>query len=196
MDPIVYLAAAAVVWGVGHLAFRGVVRRDYRLRGRLTPTSVVLEYVAVGLWVTFGCLNLPPDWPAVGADPTATAIGWTLFVGGFVMVLVNIVHLGVLRSHGQRARPLKRSGFYGLTRNPQIVCFLAAMLGYLVLWPTWRSAGILALAAALSHMMVLTEEEHLENIFGDEYRSYRDRVPRYVALRRGRAEDVSRRRPS
>ncbi len=46
---------------------------------------------------------------------------------------------------------------------------MVAMIGYGLLWPTWQHVGSLILIGALAHMMVLTEEEHLRDVFGEEY---------------------------
>jgi protein-S-isoprenylcysteine O-methyltransferase Ste14 len=60
------------------------------------------------------------------------------------------------------------------------VAFLIAMAGYLILWPTWRNVGVVAVVAALSHLMIRAEEAHLREVFGPEYGRYSQRVPRYV----------------
>jgi protein-S-isoprenylcysteine O-methyltransferase Ste14 len=36
-----------------------------------------------------------------------------------------------------------------------------------------------ALYVVVMHLTVLVEEEHLERCFGDEYRRYKERTPRY-----------------
>jgi len=36
----------------------------------------------------------------------------------------------------------------------------------------------------LAHLMILSEEEHLRDVFGEEYERYCERVPRYLGLRR------------
>ncbi len=36
--------------------------------------------------------------------------------------------------------------------------------------------------AVLSHLMILTEEEHLRHVFGEVYERYCERVPRYIPL--------------
>ncbi len=61
---------------------------------------------------------------------------------------------------------------------------MVGMLGYVVLWPTWRTVGSLVLIAAIVHAMVMTEEEHLRDMFGPEYEQYRERVPRYLGIRK------------
>jgi len=182
MATLPYLAGAAAVLLFGSVVFRVLVRRNYRRSGRLTWLSVVLMYGAILAWVGFGWLNMPAGWPATSAGPLRAAVGWLLFGGGWLALLAAFLHLGVRRSHGAAPTALRQSGLYELTRNPQIVGFLLAMLGYLVLWPSWRNAGVVALITGLSDLMIRTEEEHLLAVFGAEYERYCSRVPRYLRL--------------
>ena len=59
--------------------------------------------------------------------------------------------------------------------------------GSAALWPSWYALGWLFLYAAIAHMMVLTEEEHMRNVHGEEYERYCERVPRYLGLPRGKS---------
>jgi protein-S-isoprenylcysteine O-methyltransferase Ste14 len=183
-----YLIAASGLLLAIFIIFRVFVRRSYRTNGRLTPLSMLLEYVAILLWVVFASVNRPADWPVTHGGPVVILFGWILFAGGWIGFLASMVGLGIRRSHGLQADTLRRNGPYGLTRNPQIVAFMLAMLGYLVLWPTWRNAGSLLLMGLLAHAMVMTEEEHLANVFGPDYERYREQVPRYIPLRLGPKE--------
>jgi protein-S-isoprenylcysteine O-methyltransferase Ste14 len=184
MTPLPYLAGALVVLIVGVVVFRVVVRRDYRRLGRLTTLSTLLQYVAILAWVCFGWLNMPRGWPAVSVGVAQAAVGWLLFAGGWAVFFAAFMRLGFHRSHGAEPTSLHQAGLYALTRNPQIVGFLAAMVGYVVLWPTWRNAGVVALIVVLAEVMARTEEEHLRAVFGAEYERYCQRVPRYFRLRR------------
>lgn len=179
-----YLGSALLVLVVGFGVFRVIVRRDYLRHGRLTLLSSLLQYAAIGAWVCFGCLNIPGGWPDVQVGVVQEMVGWALLTGGWLVTLIGIVHLGIRRSHGLRVDSLRRTGMYGLTRNPQAAAFLAAMIGYLVLWPTWRNVGVLILVVVLAHFMILSEEEHLREVFGDEYMRYGKEVPRYLKLPR------------
>jgi protein-S-isoprenylcysteine O-methyltransferase Ste14 len=137
-----------------------------------------------GLWAYFAYLNRPPDWPAVHAGAIARLIGWACLAGGLTITAVVMGWFGIRRSLGLEVILLKQSGFYGVTRNPQAVAFAMGMIGYTVLWPSWRSLGAVAIYAAIVHMMVLTEEEHLHDRYGEVYAQYCKRVPRYVGVRR------------
>ena len=92
---------------------------------------------------------------------------------------------GMGRAFGWRVDMLKQSGPYRLTRNPQVVAFLVAMIGYLVLWPSWYGLSSVAIIVVVCHTMVLTEEEHLRDSYGDDYVRYCERVPRYLGPARG-----------
>jgi len=180
----VYFGSAVVILGIELIVFRVIVGRDYSRFGRLTPLSIFLQYVAIVVWACFGWMNIPNGWPDVYVGPVQAIIGWALFGGGWLITLAGILVLGIRRSHGLQVDVLRRSRMYGATRNPQAVAFLTAMIGYLVLWPSWPNVGVLILIVILAHLMILAEEEHLSAVFGDDYERYRMRVPRYVRVRR------------
>lgn len=184
MAPLTYLVSALLILIIAYVVFRIAVRRDYRRSGRLTPLSTFLEYVAILSWVCFANLNIPRGWPAVHVGLLQEVVGWVLFIGGWLIVFAAFFRLGIRRSHGLQVNTLRQTGLYRLTRNPQVVALIVAMFGYLVLWPTWRNVGVLILMVVLCHLMILSEEEHLRDIFGEEYERYCRRVPRYIRLRR------------
>jgi protein-S-isoprenylcysteine O-methyltransferase Ste14 len=183
MEPVTYSISALAVLGIAFIVFRILVRRDYQRSGRLTLLSTLLEYLAIFAWVAHGWLNRPSDWPAIHVGPVLEVAGWTLFIGGFGLVLIGIAWLGIRRSHGLQVNSLKQTGLYAASRNPQVVVFVLGIIGYTILWPSWRNVGVVVLAALLSHMMVLSEEEHLSDVFGAEYDRYRATVPRYLGFK-------------
>jgi protein-S-isoprenylcysteine O-methyltransferase Ste14 len=185
MGSLAYASLAVVVLLVSFLVFRVVVRRDYQRKGQLTLFSTVMEYVAIVSWVGLSYINRPLDWPAVHVGPALEALGSILFYGGLSLTVLSLVALGIRRSHGHEVTRLKQSGFYRLSRNPQAVAFVVAIIGNLVLWPTWKNLVSLVLLAVLLHLMIRTEEEHLRRAFGEEYEQYCRRVPRFVGLRGG-----------
>ncbi len=180
MEPGLYFLSAGLVLAVGYVVFRVLVRRDYLRRGRLSRFSPALELAAIGVWAYQGYLNIPADWPAIHVGLALRVPGWILFGGGVAVTLFLIVALGIRRSHGFQVDGLRQTGFYGHSRNPQVVAFVIAMIGYGLLWPTWQHGVSVVLVAALMHMMVRTEEEHLLDVFGEEYKQYCERVPRYL----------------
>jgi protein-S-isoprenylcysteine O-methyltransferase Ste14 len=58
------------------------------------------------------------------------------------------------------------------------------VIGCAVLWPSWYALGWVVLYGVIGHVMVLTEEEHLRNVYGEEYTVYCKQIPRYVGIPR------------
>jgi len=182
--PVVLLGSLLVV--AAFVVFRIVVRRDYRSKGRLSWVSSLLETAIFALWAWYAYANSPATWPALHVSTFTAIVGWTLFAGGMTLTLAAMTWLGLRRTFGHDIGTLQSSGVYRVTRNPQAVAFTIGMLGYLILWPSWRGVIALALLAAILHIMILTEEEHLGATYGDEYTSYTRLVPRYIGARRHR----------
>lgn len=182
----VYLILAFLLLVAAFATFRIFVRRDYRRKGRLTWLSTFLETLIFFLWGTFTWLDLPPGWPPSDVSPVLSVTGWTLIIVGLVTLFITMAGFGLRRSLGQEVNVLKQSGLYRLSRNPQTVACALAVIGYAMLWPSWHTVGWMVLFGAIAHMMVLTEEEHLRNVYGDEYVQYCERVPRYIGFPRGR----------
>ena len=176
----IYLFFAFLLLAGAVFIFRVAVRRDYRKYGRLKPLSSFLELLIISLWVTFAYSYRTADWPATHVGPIVGIVGWTLFVGGMVTAFTVMAWFGLARAFGLESNELKQTGAYGLSRNPQAVAFLIAMIGHTMLWPSWTNLGSVLLLAIILHIMIVTEEEHLGGVFGDEYRRYCERVPRYL----------------
>jgi len=184
MSLTVYLISALLLLGAAFVIFRIIVRRDYLRRGRLTPFSTLLELLIWGLYFSFPLL-FNPDWPAFllrhpQVRPVLSVVGLTLIMAGFAAVVAAMAGLGVRRSLGWETNMLKQSGVHRMTRNPQLVGATPLIIGYALLRPSWWALGWVFLYAAIAHLMVLTEEEHLRKVHGEEYVRYCERVPRYL----------------
>ena len=189
MTPTIYLVSAFLLLAVAFVVFRVLVRRDYRDRGRLTHLTGFLELVVWALVVFFPCLYNPSDWLSVwfGNPPVSLPlriIGGATTAVGILIAMAAITRLGIGKTMGQTTEGLRQAGLYQLSRNPQIVGGLLMVTGCAVLWPSWYALGWVALYAIVGHVMVLTEEEHLRNMYGEEYTVYCQRIPRYVGIPR------------
>ena len=184
MPTTTYLISAAALVLFAFLTFRVFVRRDYLTKGRLGTRSVVLEYLVFFLWAYFTYLNWPSAVVSSELSPALRLTAWVLIVFGLGVMFTAMAQLGIRRMHGLDSKSLEESGLYGATRNPQTIGSVLAVLGYAMYWPSWNSVGWVILYVIITHMMVLTEEEHLRRVFGEEYASYSTRVPRYLRLAR------------
>lgn len=72
------------------------------------------------------------------------------------------------------------AGPYRYTRNPMYLGHLIFLAALAVFFWSWFALILLVLRAAWFHRRVLHDEARLESIFGDEYRTYRARVKRWI----------------
>jgi protein-S-isoprenylcysteine O-methyltransferase Ste14 len=84
-----------------------------------------------------------------------------------------------LRSTLGLGKRLVTRGPYQFTRNPQYLCDSLNALGFMILANSWMVWVIGILGIILNLLAPLTEEPWLEAHFGDEYRVYKRRVPRF-----------------
>jgi protein-S-isoprenylcysteine O-methyltransferase Ste14 len=111
-------------------------------------------------------------------------------VGVFVVtagILVTVSGKRALIDHATNVNPslpattLVTAGIFGWTRNPLYVGMSSAMLGIsLVLAMDWLALLMIPSCLVMHFAVVMREEKYLEKKFGDEFRSYRSRVPRYI----------------
>jgi len=168
------------------LIFRVVVKKDYRT-GKLSPLSIVLEFLIFGLHANLPYLYLAVKWPGVPPlPPNRLQVGISLgiLILGILLTLGIMAYLGFVTSLGQGSEALRQAGPYRWSRNPQLISYCLMLLGLAILYPSLESAAWILLYCVIAHMMVLTEEEYLASIFGVDYQSYCSRVPRYFSFAR------------
>jgi protein-S-isoprenylcysteine O-methyltransferase Ste14 len=115
---------------------------------------------------------------------TPLKIGSAVFVIGLAVAVLGATGLAKAlfdfrnTPHGQ---PVTH-GMYRISRHPQIVMSSVVILGASIAVGSWPALIMLAAARVLSHLGILAEEEICLKQYGDEYRTYMQRVPRYFVL--------------
>jgi len=170
---------------LGVVILRTAVRKDYRRLGRLTLVSSGLETFVFAFLGLFIWLSSPSGWPAPASGLALAIPAWAFIAFGVVILAGAMGQLGLPRSWGHGEDTLLESGVYRLSRNPQIAGCAILLLGAALISGTWYSVGWMGSYSVIAHTMVLTEEEHLTHKYGDAYRRYCSRVPRYVGIRPG-----------
>lgn len=145
--------------------------------------------------------EIPPTSVFIASLVAAASCEWTwptsagvtagrVAVGGS-LVLVSFVVMGAaLRTFWLRAvdpsprvavARLVDCGVYGLSRNPIYVSWLG-IVGGLALWfdSLWMLALLPLLWTFLERAVIAREEHYLELRLPESYRSYRERVPRWI----------------
>lgn len=80
----------------------------------------------------------------------------------------------------QKERRLAVTGPYARVRHPQYVGFIAILIGFLFQWPTILTVLMLPVLLVMYWRLSLAEERAAEAEFGDEYRRYAARTPRFI----------------
>ncbi len=140
---------------------------------------VVTMAVAGGLqWLA------PLGWMATVDQAWRIPLGLILVVGG---ALTTISGRRALMRHGTNVNPLQPTtalvteGAFRWTRNPLYVGVLIAMCGIAAVCALdWLLLMIIPSVAVLHVAVIVREERYLEQKFGEEYRRYKSRVPRYA----------------
>lgn len=120
----------------------------------------------------FGQSIFPPD----------THIHEAIEMLGILMIFLGIVGRlwATLYIGGRKSGEVVTGGPYSMTRNPLYVfstlaaAGVGAQMGSIV-----ATVGFAVLCAAAFHVVILREERFLEATFGDDFRAYVARVPRF-----------------
>ncbi|NCF19783.1 MAG: hypothetical protein GWP63_16200 [Haliea sp.] len=119
--------------------------------------------------------------------PGEMAAGLSLLLLGFNLVfgIASLRDLGESWRVGvieEQATELVEDGIYRFTRNPYFVSYLLMFAAYTVLLQNLALFALSFIGFALVHGMILKEEAYLESVHGEDYRAYKQRVPRYLLL--------------
>ncbi len=177
-----YLIAGFTLLGAAYLIFTFLFRHDYQRQGRLSSLSILL-----GTLVYFALGGFPyiygiRDWPQVYVPSLVEWVGWFCLFGGLALLFTAMFQLGINRSIGQGGGSLKQTGFYRLSRNPQVLGCWLYVIGFTLLWPSWYTLGWAFLFGVITHLMIISEEDHMRRTYGDTYEGYCRKVPRYLSV--------------
>ena len=105
---------------------------------------------------------------------TLGIILWLLGLVGFIIALLNF-----------NAMPLDQpvtKGLYRWSRNPQQVSIFIAYVGISLAIGSWIALLLISIGILWGHVRVLAEEQTCLTTYGESYRDYMARVPRYFVF--------------
>jgi protein-S-isoprenylcysteine O-methyltransferase Ste14 len=163
-----------LVFGILLVLFpRSVVARLYDRSGQSRPGVVrrVLGLLLFLAWLLLAILTPLRHGDAVFVVGLALyALGST----GFVVALFNY-------ASSPADQPVT-SGLYRISRHPQQFAISVSFLGISLAMGSWTAFLLIWIGIVGAHHKVLAEEKACLQTYGDSYRSYMDRVPRYFLL--------------
>lgn len=177
--------------------FKPRTGRDWRSFGAFSAFLVALFTEMYGFPLTIYFLSgwLQSNYPAVdwfahdSGHLLEMLVGWrgnphfgpfhllsfVLIGGGFVLLSAawRVLY------QAQRDDTLATAGPYAHLRHPQYVGFVLIMLGFLAQWPTVLTLAMFPILLLMYWRLALREEREVASEFGERYRQYAARVPRF-----------------
>jgi protein-S-isoprenylcysteine O-methyltransferase Ste14 len=143
----------------------------------------LLFLVALGL----GCLLsvvLPIGAPLASPNGLALGVGITFVAIGLALAILAIRRFrlaGTSVVPGEPSTVLVVKGPYQFTRNPIYIGFVLLYFGLaIILTSLWVLVLLIPVLIVLQRGVVEREEIYLERQFGEAYRKYQARVPRWL----------------
>ncbi|MCD4753031.1 MAG: isoprenylcysteine carboxylmethyltransferase family protein [Anaerolineaceae bacterium] len=96
---------------------------------------------------------------------------FTFGLAGFIIALSNFKNMS--------ANQPATEGLYRISRHPQVLMLFISGVGICIAIGSWLALLILIIAKFFGHFRTLAEEEACLVQYGDSYRNYMKRVPRY-----------------
>lgn len=145
------------------------------------PPPLVAIVLGGAMWLLARATPGVPMPPMLrwGLVVTLLAVGLSFDVRGLLAFLRARTTVNPLRP--QRASHLVTAGVYRRTRNPMyvgLVFFLTAVAVGLA--APAALLGPVAFVAYITRFQIQPEERALQRLFGEEYRAYCERVPRWL----------------
>ena len=155
----------------------------------------VFGYI-LGFLLFIVCIPALMWWVSGRPFPWAPSLPWAipaviLMVPGLALSIWSIVYMKKVgegnpfdaynHEVAPRTKHLMTDGPYKYTRNPMLVGVYIYDIGVLLWLHSYWALVVFAMEVILLTRQVMSEEKRLEADFGDEYREYKKRGPRYFA---------------
>lgn len=101
-------------------------------------------------------------------------VGNGVFIIGLTMLVTAIINY----KNAPLNEPIT-NGLYKYSRNPQMVALYILFTGMILIIGAWLNLIFLGISILCSHFSILGEENALEKQYGESYKKYRKKVPRY-----------------
>jgi len=147
----------------------------------IKPPLLFLGALALGALLS---LVIPLGPRLASPNGLALTVGLTFVAIGFALAALSVRNFrlaGTSVVPGEPSTALVETGPYRFTRNPIYIGFVLAYFGLsIMLTSFWVLLLLIPVLMVLQRGVVDREEEYLERQFGDAYRKYKARVPRWL----------------
>jgi protein-S-isoprenylcysteine O-methyltransferase Ste14 len=128
------------------------------------------DYISSSLWSTLVGVGETGMFVSMLLGYTLAFIGVGIFIQGWRELY-----------RARQRKTLATGGLYGLVRHPQYTGLFLALFGEgMVHWPTLFSVGLFPVIVLAYSLLARREERQMIEQFGNQYRTYQQRVPRFL----------------
>lgn len=156
-------------------------RRDLKAKRKLSAQTSVGAWASYTLFtVLMGLAAWQSAWMLPIGETASIAVGAAFVVFGLGVYAAGIIEFRSLkRVSGLKSDKLVTSGVYRFSRNPQMVGWGLVLFGIAMFGRSGVCLVLVAFYWLTFHIYSDTEEEYLEQDFGEEWLKYRATTPRY-----------------
>ena len=149
---------------------KDVVERLYDKSGRSKRHKMIVYIGSFFAFVYFSLIIFTP-----------LKIGSAVFIPGIILYILGLAGFVVALFNFKSAsleQPIT-SGLYRISRHPQQLMFFVIFIGICIAIGSWLALFTQIISSLFLHSRILAEESACLERYGDSYRSYMNRVPRY-----------------
>jgi len=146
------------------------------------------KFLLFAVWALFGMIAIFPEYRQIvlfliqDQTPDVQKLLAVIFlIPANLIIVPAYLSMGLITNIGLPTgkHQLRTGGIYKISRNPMYASFIFLNTAVFLFLPSILLLVIMIYGMFVHHFIILGEEKYLENEFGDEYRKYRARVPRY-----------------
>jgi protein-S-isoprenylcysteine O-methyltransferase Ste14 len=162
--------------------------KKYYDRGAQSPVRVsiliwITDTIHLALVIT---ASISSAWH-IPIHRTLRLIGGSVLFGvGLIIMLTGMIQFRSLRRiSGMDTTQMMTAGIYKWSRNPQYAGWFMWLLGISLIGQSGLALLLTVVFIIGIHLYnIRLEEPYLERVFGEEFRSYRSKTPRYLGIPR------------
>lgn len=146
------------------------------------------KFLLFGVWALFAVLAVFPEYrnsiPFLIQDYTPEVqklLAAVFLIPANLIIVPAYLSMGLVTNIGLPSgkHELRTGGIYSISRNPMYGSFIFLNTATFLFLPSILLLIVMLYGMIVHHFIILGEEKFLENEYGDKYRKYKARVPRY-----------------
>ena len=146
------------------------------------------KFLLFGVWALFAVIALFPEYRNIvplliqeQIPDFQKLLAAVFLIPANLIIVPAYLSMGLITNIGLPTgkHELRTSGIYKISRNPMYLSFIFLNTATFLFLPSILLLAVMLYVMIVHHFITLGEENYLEKEFGDEYKKYKARVPRY-----------------